>query len=312
MRVTIVDGSTYSQICVFHAIVEAKSIRGASQKLGTTPSSVSKSLKALESHFNLLLFSRHAQKLQLTDEGFELYQLTKDAVVDFDRMVESLKDKTSVAMGKIKITLPRFAYQIFVIHLLEKFNTQYPQIELELVISDVAVDIVKEGIEIGIRFGDRINDCMVAKRITPDFEEAIFASSNYLEKFGIPITLDDLKTHKLINYRFSSQKLAPFLINDNGNQIEVEMQNSIVVNDTDAVVDCAKNGLGIGRMICPRVKNEINSGKLIPVLEAYWPSYPGLFLYFPQNIQKTKRVRAVIDFLTDNAVQSWANYPNRL
>ncbi|MCT7655345.1 LysR substrate-binding domain-containing protein [Oceanimonas sp. NS1] len=162
---------------------------------------------------------------------------------------------------------------------------------------DESVNILGTGHDIGIRFGDRVEPGMVARQVTAPMQEALFASDAYLERHGEPASLEDLRQHKLIQYRFiASNQLAPLLLLNDGQTTTVNMPVALVVNDTDAMVDAAEKGLGIGRIVTPMVAEHFASGRLRPVLQPHWYPYSGLFLYFVRNSQKARRVRALIDF----------------
>nr|WP_232313043.1 LysR substrate-binding domain-containing protein [Enterovibrio coralii] len=169
---------------------------------------------------------------------------------------------------------------------------------MEISVSDAAVNIIDDGFDVGIRFGHKIEEGMIARPLTKDCREALFASPAYVEKHGAPKTLQDLQQHKQIQYRFiTSNQLAPLVLTDNGEQVTVAMPASLIVNDTDLMVDAATKGLGIGRLVEPVVEEQLKQQTLIPILEQHWHTYPGMYVYFHQNTQKAKRVRVLIDFL---------------
>lgn len=293
-------GTTYNQLQVFQAIVQEGSIRGAARRLEMATPSVSQSLKLLENNVGLTLFNRTTRKIELTEAGRLLHERTLSAMESLNSALESVQDLSEEPSGKLSITLPKFVYNTYFKAIFADFCRQFPQIELEISISDAALDIIKEGIDLGIRFGSIVEEGMVAKKLTDPMQEALFASPQYLAQHGQPKTLQDLKQHKLIQYRFiTSNKYAPLSLLEEGQPTRVEMPYALVVNDTDLMVDAAKQGLGIGRLVVPALKETLATGELIPVLEDKWPTYPGLYLYFSRNSQRVKRVRVFIDYLQE-------------
>ena len=97
----------------------------------------------------------------------------------------------------------------------------------------------------------------------------------------------------------TSSQLAPLILSNEGQPITVDMPSALVVNDTDAIIDAALQGLGIGRTVLPLVEHLIEEGRLIPVLKKHWFKYPGLSIYFPQKSQELKRIRVTLDFWID-------------
>lgn len=294
------NGATYNQLMMFHTIVNEGSISSAARKLEIAPPSVSQALKTLEQQMGLPLFTRTTRRIELTEAGQLLFERTQGAMSDLSFAVESVKDLSEDPSGKVRITTPRFAYQYLLKPIYVEFCQRYPNIQLEISINDAAVNIISEGFDMGIRFGDRVEEGMVARQLTPPTKEALFASQEYIDKHGMPTSPDDLKQHKLIQYRFiASNQLAPLRLDNKGQDITVDMPLGLIVNDTDVMVDAAVNGLGIGRVIEPMIDGLLVANQLVPVLEPYWYPYSGLYVYFHQNTQKAKRVRVFIDFLVE-------------
>ncbi|PSW08279.1 LysR family transcriptional regulator [Photobacterium rosenbergii] len=294
------NGATYNQLMMFHTIVNEGSISSAARKLEIAPPSVSQALKTLEQQMGLPLFTRTTRRIELTEAGLLLFERTQGAMSELNFAVESVKDLSEDPSGKVRITTPRFAYQYLLKPIYVEFCQRYPNIQLEISINDAAVNIISDGFDMGIRFGDRVEEGMVARQLTPPTRESLFASPEYIDKHGMPGTPDDLKQHKLIQYRFiASNQLAPLRLNNQGQDLTVDMPLGLVVNDTDVMVDAAVNGLGIGRVIEPMIADLLADKQLVPVLEPYWYPYSGLYVYFHQNTQKAKRVRVFIDYLVE-------------
>ncbi|BDY03071.1 LysR substrate-binding domain-containing protein [Ferrimonas sp. YFM] len=293
-------GATFNQLMIFQSIVQEGSIRGAARKLEMAPPSVSQALKQLEGQVGLPLFNRSTRRIELTEAGQLLHERTAGAISTLDYALESVQDLSESPSGKVSITLPRFVFQFFLKPIYAEFCQRYPDIQLEISVSDEAVNILNEGFDMGIRFGDRIEPGMVARQLTAPMREALFASPDYLERHGCPDFPESLQQHKLVQYRFiAANQLAPLLLQHQGQQITVQMPLALVVNDTDAMMDATLKGLGIGRMVTPMVTDYFQQGQLLPVLEQNWTPYPGLYLYFVQNSQKARRVRVLIDFLVE-------------
>lgn len=293
-------GATFNQLTIFHAIAREGSIRGAARKLEVAPPSVSQALKQLEAQVGLPLFSRTTRRIELTEAGHLLHERTAEAISSLDFALESVQNLGERPSGKVTITVPRFVYQFFLRPIYAEFCRLYPELELEISVSDKAEDILREGYDMGIRFGDRIEAGMVARPLTPPMRDAVFASESYLNEFGLPKCPEDLHVHKLIRYRFiASHQLAPLELHQKGQTFTVDMPSSLIVNDTDLMIDAAEKGLGIGRLVTPAVADKLSDGSLKPVLEKYWHPMPGLHLYFLQNSQKARRIRVLIDFLVE-------------
>ncbi|MDG3085502.1 LysR family transcriptional regulator [Vibrio hannami] len=295
-------GASYNQIVIFHTIANEGSIRGAARKLEMAAPSISQSLKLLESKLDVPLFNRSTRQMSLTEAGKFLLKNTTEAIATLDYALEGVHDLSHAPSGKVSMTVPRFVYQSVLRPIFPEFCRLYPEIELEISVSDSAIDIIKEGIDIGIRFGNLIEEGVVARKLTPPIPEALFVSPEYMEQNGIPETPQDLEQHRLIQYRFgTSNRLAPLYLKQDNSTITVEMPLAMIVNDTDISVDAALEGIGMGRFLAPLVENHFQEGNLIPVLKPYWHEVPGLYVYFSQNSQKARRIRVLVDFLLEKA-----------
>ncbi|MBY6093300.1 LysR family transcriptional regulator [Ferrimonas balearica] len=289
----------YSQLAIFVAIARHNSIRAAACSLSMSAPSVSQALKQLEARLGVPLLLRSTRQMELTEAGRTLLNQAEPALSQLADAFAEAGAQSQVPTGRVRLTLPRFVYQLYLKRLFAEFCRQYPQIELDLSVDDRAVDLIEQGFDLGIRMGDRISEGMVARRLGPPMTEALFASPAYLAQYGQPQTLTELNQHRLIQYRFmASNQTAPLTLLHQGEAVRVELPHAMVVNDTDLMVDAALEGLGIGRFLSPAVQPLFDSGKLVPVLENYWYHYPGLHLYFPQGAQKALRVRVLIDYLT--------------
>ena len=198
----------------------------------------------------------------------------------------------------VRITLSRFAYLLILKPAMAEFCQQYPGIQLEISVYDGTVNIIKERFDLGIRFGDILEGGVVARPLMKPFREGLYASSAYLSRHGTPEVPADLCHHQLIGYRFiTNNRILPLLLNDRGEQLTVEMPGQLISNDIDVMADGIRNGLGIGRLFEPVWQLQPDRERFIPVMESYWKTYPPVYLYYPKHAGKTKRVKALIDFL---------------
>lgn len=294
----------YNQIRIFQSIAREGNISAAARKLGITPPSVSKALKLLEMHIGHPLFVRTTRRIELTDTGQQLLQQTSAAVESLERSVESIKDLNREPSGLVRITMSRFAYQLILKPLMAEFCQCYPGIQLEISVFDGTLNIIDEKFDLGIRFGDILEGGVVARQLMKPFREGLYASSAYLEKFGIPEHPTDLHKHQLIGYRFiTNNRILPLILEDNGEPLTVEMASQLISNDIDVMADGIRNGLGIGRLFEPVHQQQPDNESLIPVMMPYWKTYPPVYLYYLRSAGKIKRVKTLIDFLIDKTIK---------
>lgn len=298
----MMDNALYGQLQVFHAIAAEGSISGAARRLGLGVPAVSKSLKALEASMGVPLFNRTTRRLEITEAGQMLASRSAGALQSLRFAVESVQDLGQTPSGAVRITVARHAWLCLLKPRLARFRDTYPDIRLEISVNDGTVDILEHGVDMGIRFGDRVEEGMVARRLSEPFREGLFVSESYVRRHGMPTAPGDLSSHWLIGYRFiTANRLLPLILNNAGEELTVDMPTSLVTNDIDVMAASVRQGLGIGRLFEPVYQHLPDRDTFIPVLEPFWRVYPALYLYFPQNSQRAKRIRAVIDFLAGTA-----------
>lgn len=292
--------SIYGYLTVFHTIVAEGSIAGAARKLQMASPSISQSLKLLEQHVGLPLFNRTTRKMELTEAGYRLAESTREALQSLAVAVETVQDLSNIPKGVVRITVPHVAYWLLIEPRLGEFAKRFPDIQLEISINDGIVDILKDGFDLGIRFGDKIEENMVAKKLTAPLRLGIYASKAYQAKFGLPKKIEELQQHRLIGFRFTtSNRIFPLTLVNKGEDISVNMTMPMVANSLLVVKSAIEQGVGIGHHFEPLMTKNSDKSEFIPVLEKHWKTFGTLYLYYMQHSQKAGRIRAVIEFFTE-------------
>ena len=294
------NSSVYGYLTIFHAIVAKGSIAGAARKLEIASPSVSQALKLLEQHIGLPLFNRTTRRIELTDAGKRLFEHTQTAMQSLSIAVESVQDLSETPTGLVRITVPRVAYFLILKPHFAEFCQRFPHIQLEISVFDGTINILKEGFDLGIRFGHSVEENMVVRKLFDSMRLGLYASKDYFERFGKPKKISDLPNHRLVAFRFmTSNRIFPLALQESGQQISVEMPSPLIVNNMEVVMDAVRNGVAIGRIFEPLCKIQPDSDRFHPVLEKHWQSFPPMYLYFLQHSQKAKRIRVLIEFLQE-------------
>lgn len=294
------NNALYNQIRTFQTIAAEGSITATARKLQITAPSVSKALKTLEQHLGLPLFSRSTRHIELTEAERRLLARSGDAVQALQDAIESVRDDNAIPSGLVRVTLSRFAYQLIFRPFIAEFGARYPHIQLKLSLCDGTINILDAGYDLGIRFGDTLEEGMVARRLLPPFAEGLYAAPEYLAHHGTPQTPDDLARHRLIGYRYiTANRLLPLTLDADGEPLGVAMPTPLICNDIDVTADAIRASLGIGRLFTPICAQQPDRERFRPVLRDYWKTYPGVYLYHLPHAQKARRVQALIAFLTE-------------
>jgi DNA-binding transcriptional LysR family regulator len=288
----------FGGLSVFLAVAEHGSLRKAAAALGVQPPAISYQLKALEQRIGADLFARTTRSVRLTDAGQALLARAGPALAELGDALEDARNASGATRGTIRLTLPYVAYEMTIARKLRAFQLQFPHIELDLSFDEAFVDMVAEGFHAGIRLGDHIQQDMVAVRLCPPFKETVFAAPSYLHKHGRPRQPKDLLQHSCIRYRYiASGRFAEWRFKVRTGVIAVDVNGSLIVNSTSALVSAALDGIGIGWLFQPAVEKELSAGKLESVLSGYCLEQPGYFLYFPRSSSRAHAFKTFVEFM---------------
>lgn len=284
---------------VFAQVVEAGSFSAAARELRMTPSAVSKLVARLETRLGTALVRRSTRRLQVTAEGQAFYENCLRILAD---MVAAEREAAAGAVprGKLKVDCNVGFGTHYLTPLIPEFLRLYPEISLELSLSDRVVDLMEEQTDLAIRAGTLAESSLIARRLC-DSPMVLVASPGYLARKGTPEHPDDLNCHELLGFSFRRiNETWPFRTVD-GEEITVLPQSRNLAGDGETMRLMAIAGTGIARLSRWHVQNDIAAGRLVPVLENCNPGdRDGVYaVYVGQGRYLPARVRAFIDFLVE-------------
>lgn len=289
---------------VFLAVARHGSLRAAAAERGVRPSAISQQLKALERELGAPLFVRSTRSIRLTDAGELLLLRAEPAMANLVEGLEEIRALSEIPSGLLKITVPEYALKLVLMPKLLDFQKAYPNVTLEVSVDDALVDIISKGFHAGIRSAQELSEDMVAVRLTPPLKDAFFAAPSYFDMYGRPKTPEDLAQHVCIIYRYvGSKRLERWRFAVDGQQIEIPVGGRMIVNNTGFILDAALAGYGIASFYESSIEEYVREGRLETILKEYVTEYPSLYLYFPRNLQKLRRLRVFIDWFAARAGQ---------
>jgi DNA-binding transcriptional LysR family regulator len=293
MRQDMLDG-----LVTFITVAEEKSFSAAAVRLGVSPSAISQSISKLEQRMRLALFNRTTRSVSLTEAGLRYLERVVPAVHDLTAAAQELGESADRPAGLLRINVARAGYMIALQPVLRDFLAAYPDIELEVRIEGSLVDIVSQGFDAGIRFGDLVQKDMVALRIGPAISAHVIAAPEYLGRRGIPKHPHDLLGHDCIRFRHtSSGQIERWEFDRRGETIELSVSGSLILNDSAALTQAALDGIGIAYMINGYIDRFLDDGRLVRILSDWSPSLSGLTLYYADRRRVPAKLRALIDFM---------------
>jgi len=280
----------------FLAVATHRSFRQAAVELGVTPSALSHSLRALEERLGVRLLNRTTRSVALTEAGERLLGHIRPAFLDIRDAIDDLNAFRGQPMGTLRLNAARQSAHLVLLPLVTRFLRAYPDVRVEVRVDDALSDIVSEGFDAGVRFGERIAADMIAVPLGPRQCSAVIASPEFLERHAAPRTPLELRGLPCIRYRFLGGVVYRWEFERDGEELEVEVDGPLTLSDQELMIDAALAGVGLAYVFEGRVTDLLAQGRLVRVLEDWCPDYPGFFLYYPSRRQLPAALRAFVDF----------------
>lgn len=289
----------------FVAVVETGSFSEAAVKQRQSASYISKQVAQLEIDLGVQLFNRTTRRVHLTDEGRNYAQWCQNILSEIEDVEGSLQHHRKKPTGLLRLSVPTTIGRVYMPPLLNSFLKEYPDVEIEMDLSDECVDLIKEGYDVALRVGAQLEDStLVAKKIATAC--GVFcASPNYIAKFGLPKTKEDLYQHNFLAYTLISRNSTP-VFDEDGKKQMLRIKSRFSSNNGEALCQAALEGAGIGHFPTFVAGKYIAEGRLIPIrLEDEVRFSLGVHVVYPQHRYLPSKVRAFIDYIS----REWAEGP---
>ena len=284
---------------VFTRVVDTNSFTRAAETLDLPRASVTTIIQNLEAFLGTRLMHRTTRRLSLTPDGAAYYERCVRILADVEETEASFQSGNKKPHGKLRIDMPGSIGRLLVIPSLCEFHTRYPDIDLQLGLSDRPVDLLQEGVDCVVRVGALQDSSLVARRIGL-FEGVTCAAPDYIERAGMPTSLEDLDNHKAVNY-FSSRtgRTIDWAFMVDGKEVEVKMKSIVSVNDADAYVTCGLEGFGLIQPALFMVLPHLRSGQLVEVLPELKPLPMPISAVYPHSRHLSPKVRVFVDWIAE-------------
>lgn len=282
----------------FARVVEAGSFTRAADSLDMPNATLSKLVQDLEAHLGVRLLQRTTRRVTVTPEGRDYYEKTTRLLRDLDDIDTSFDIARSKPKGQLRVDVGGSTARDVLIPALPDFMARYPDIRIDLGVSDRSADLIGENIDCVIRGGPLDNSTLVARAIG-QAHLITCATPGYLKQFGTPAYPDELKNgHKLISY-LSSQSGRAFALRfeRRGEQVEIKVAHRIGINESNAHLAAAVAGLGIIQTFGYAAGAALESGALVEILPDWRPQPYPFHVVYPQNRHVSQRLRVFIEWL---------------
>ncbi|WP_102958965.1 LysR family transcriptional regulator [Mangrovicella endophytica] len=285
---------------LFVLVARARGFREAARLSGASASSLSEAIRRLEALLGVRLFHRTTRSVVPTEAGERLLERLAPALDEVEAALDVVNGFRDRPAGTLKLNVPISAARLVLPAIVPPFLAAYPDISLEIVAEDSFVDLVASGCDAGIRYDERLEQDMIAVPIGPRTQRyATAAAPSYLDRFGRPEHPRDLLSHRCLRGRFASGAMTVWEFEREGEFIRVEPTGPLItrVSASDLTVEAAIAGLGIVALFEEWLRPQFDSGALEPVLQPWWPTFPGPFLYYSGRRLVPAPLRAFLDFV---------------
>lgn len=282
----------------FMAVAQARSFTRAAAQLGMSRSALSHAMTALEARLGVRLLTRTTRSVATSEAGARLLATLAPMFNELDAELTSLRSLGDKPVGSVRITATDHAITTVLWPRLRDLLDSYPDVQLELSVDYGLADIVAQHFDAGVRVGDVVDKDMIAVRIGPDLRMAVVGAPGYLAGKPVPRQPGDLTDHRCINLRLPTLGgLYAWDFERKGKSMAVRVQGQVVFNNTFLMLQAALDGQGLAYLPLDIVQPHIDAGRLLPVLEDWWPRLPGLHLYYTSRRQVAPALALVIEAL---------------
>jgi DNA-binding transcriptional LysR family regulator len=280
------------------AAVETGSFTAAGERQGISKALVSKYVGEVERRLGVRLFNRSTRRLALTEEGRRYYDQALPLLEEFSVMVDNVTGAQSAPRGLLRVSVPQTFGEMSLSPLVPKFLKTYPDLSLDLQLSDRMIDMLEEGVDVVIRIGG-VDDSNLIARPIKTLPLTLCASPEYIAQHGEPLCAEDITQHTcIIDSNFRIGKQWP-IVDPEGQTTSIEVSSNIAVNSPRAVKEIAIAGGGIGMIPRFIIESELQKGRLKEILPDHKTLEFGLFAIYPHRRYLSKKVRCFIEFLMD-------------
>lgn len=286
--------ANWEGVTEFVAVAETGGFTSAAERLGISTAQVSRQVGALEARLAIRLFYRTTRKVTITEPGQVYYNHCRQLLDGLDEAERAVTDLHQTPRGRLKMTAPVTYGEREIAPLVTSFMTRYPDLVVNLTLTNRMLDLVAESYDLAIRLGHLEDSSLIAKQLSSRSNH-VCAAPAYLEEHGAPRTLGELEQHNCLrgtpdHWRFQ----------EGGRPRPVRVSGSLRCNSGWALVDAALRGIGIIQLPDYYVQAHLDAGRLVPLLAEYSPPDEGIWAIYPPNRHLSPKVRLLLAHLAQN------------
>nr|WP_315185001.1 LysR family transcriptional regulator [uncultured Albidiferax sp.] len=295
----------FDGLMAFWKVAEHRGFTAAAAELEVSPSALSQSIRQLEARLGVRLLHRSTRSVSLTEAGQAYLARVGPALGQVIEAGEEINTLQGRPAGTLRLNSARIATAMVLQPLLAGFLAEHPQVQIELTNDEGFVDIVEQGFDAGVRMGESLARDMVAIPLGGPLTVAVVASKDYLRRHPAPLHPDDLAQHNCVRFRFASTgAIYKWEFQLDNRVVEYEARGNLTITDSLFNLEPALDGIGLAYTFESLAQPHLQAGRLQRVLEAYSPTFPGFYLYYPSRHDQPSKLKAFIDYVRARGVYS--------
>jgi len=289
----------FTEMEIFVTVIETGGFSAAARQVRLTPSAISKLIARLEARLETRLFNRSTRQFQLTPEGCTFYEAAKRILADLSE-AEQRASQGERPAGRVRISTSASYFHHVLAPIVPQFMALYPAVTLDISLTDALVDLLAERTDIAIRTGPLKTSSLIARKLG-ETARTIVAAPSYLEQYGQPRHVADLRSHNLVGFSYVRSDPGWTLSEDN-HSVVVPLAGRVQISDGEGVRRLAVAGAGLAMLADFTVRDDVTAGRLAPVLSHCITGDTEVFyaVYIGEGGPLPARIRVVLDFLSEH------------
>ena len=289
---------TLNLMIIFVAVAEEESFAGGARRLQISPPAVTRAIVALEENLKVKLLNRTTRYVRVTDAGMRYLDDARRIIGEVEEANEAAAGINAEPRGHLAVTAPVMFGRLFVLPSMIEYLQRYSEMEVSALFLDRAVNLLEEGIDVGIRIGELPDSSMKATRVG-GVRQVICASPQYLKKHGKPAHPNDLSKHHVVS-AISVSPTIEWKFKDGSGIVTVRVKPRLTVSSNDAAIEAAVHNFGITRLMSYQVGSYITSGKLKIILTDFEPEPMPIHVIHREGRYASAKVRSFVDMIVAN------------
>ncbi|WP_338586162.1 LysR substrate-binding domain-containing protein [Pseudomonas sp. MAG733B] len=285
----------------FARVVEAGSFTKAAETLHMSKTSVTQLVQQLEARLRVKLLNRTTRKVNVTADGAVYYERVVRLLADLDDAETSLSSASTVPRGRLRVDVPSPLASMILMPALPEFHARYPDIQIDMGVSDRIVDLIDENVDCVVRGGELTDQSLMARRVG-DLQLGVFAAPSYLQRLGTPLHPRELEDseHRIVGFLWArTGKAVPYAMRNAGESVEIKGRYVLAVDDGNAYIAAGLAGMGVLWLPDYMSRPYLARGELVQLFEGWRLDPMPLFVAFPPNRHISRKVRVFIDWVTE-------------